>query len=188
MDIYNNILNILGDPIIFFPSSNNDLKENKNAMIKYILYVIIVIGILTQNWKLIILLVVVLIVLEIYMNQMININKEKIHKPEICRKSTIDNPMGNVLLGDNNLDEKLCKNQKIDNNLNYNVYYNENDIFKTNNYLRPFITMPSQTHPNDIGQFKKYLYNFDNPTCKLNNLNCMYNEDIKYHKTDYIGM
>ena len=190
MDIYNNILDIFRDPILFFPSSKNDLKNNKNAMIKYIIYVIIVVGILTQNWKLIIFLIVILIALEIYMNQMINIDVKQNLKPNMCRKSTIDNPMGNVLLGDKNLDEKLCrnlKNQNIDDNLNYNIYYNEADTFKMKNNKRPFITMPSQTQPNDIGEFKKYLFNFDNPICKLDNLDCMYNNDVRYHKTDFIG-
>jgi len=41
--------------------------------------------------------------------------------------------------------------------------------------------MPSQTVPNDIQNNKK-LYQVSNDTCKINSKNCMYNEDIRYHK------
>ncbi len=140
---------------------------------------------MTQYWKLIIVLIITFIILNILMKMMndIKIQRELKAIPK-CRKSTIDNPMGNVLLGDKNLDEKLCPNQNINDNLTYNIYYNEEDLFKTKNNTRPFITMPSQTYPNDMEQFKKFLYNFDNPTCKLNSKNCMFNEDIRYHKSE----
>ena len=45
--------------------------------------------------------------------------------------------------------------------------------------------MPSQTYPNDIDNFKKFLYYFDNPTCKFDGMDCMFNEDLRYHKTDF---
>lgn len=52
--------------------------------------------------------------------------------------------------------------------------------------MRPFITMPSQTHPNNINNFTSYLYNFDAPTCKTNGMNCMFNEDLRYHKNTFL--
>jgi hypothetical protein len=100
---------------------------------------------------------------------------------EICRKSTIDNPMGNVLLYDD-YNSKLCSKEDIDTNLNYNYYYDSTDLFLKKNNTRSYITMPSQTHPNDIDKFKKYLYNFNNPSCKYNSIDCIINNDIKYYK------
>ena len=100
---------------------------------------------------------------------------------EICRKSTIDNPMGNVLLYDD-YNNKLCSKEDIDTNLNYNYYYNSTDLFLKKNNTRSYITMPSQTHPNDIDKFKKYLYNFNNPSCKYNSIDCIINNNIKYYK------
>ena len=97
-----------------------------------------------------------------------------------CRKSTIDNPMGNVLY--DNYDYKLCLNEDIDKNLKYNYYYNSSDLFLKKNNTRPYITMPSQTYPNDINKLKDYLYNFNNLTCKYNSIDCMINNNIKYHK------
>jgi hypothetical protein len=194
---YNKITSDLGyvysDPTTFIPLLNNGIEENKNALIKYFTYVGIIIGILTQSWKLIIFFLVCLILTQIIGSKMSSIKqirkKEYQNKYAQCRKSTINNPMGNVLLStpDADLDNKICRFQdkEIDTNLKYNVYYDSNDLFLKKNNIRPFITMPSQTHPNDINQFKKYLYFFDNPTCKTDSMKCMFNEDLRYHKTDF---
>ena len=194
---YNKITSDLGyvysDPTTFIPLLNNNVEENKNALIKYFTYVGIIIGILTQSWKLIIFFLVCLILTQIIGSKMSSIKqirkKEYQNKYAQCRKSTINNPMGNVLLstpGDD-LDNKLCRFQdkEIDFNLKHNVYYDSKDLFLKKNNIRPFITMPSQSHPNDINLFKKYLYYFDNPTCKSNSMNCMFNEDLRYHKNDF---
>lgn len=109
-----------------------------------------------------------------------------------CRKSTIDNPMGNVLLytdiGD--MDNKLCSDNKnlenIDKNLKYNIYYDSNDLYSKGTNTRSFITMPSQTNPNDIKEYYKYLYYLDNPSCKVDSMNCMYNSDLRYHKNEFL--
>jgi hypothetical protein len=107
-----------------------------------------------------------------------------------CRKSSINNPMGNSLLYTpvDDLNLKLCKLQEkqIDDNVKFNVYNDSSDLFLKKNNIRSFITMPSQTHPNDIDSFKNYLYNFDHQTCKVDQINCMFNEDVRYHKTDFV--
>jgi hypothetical protein len=192
-NIIENIQDIFTDPIIFIPGFDKDIKSNKNAIIKYLIYVIMIITLLTQSWNLIIFLLVCLILIQIIGSKMINIKKNTDiiyqNKYNQCRKSTINNPMGNALLytSTNELNNENCKFQDklMDKNLRYNIYNNSNDLFLKKNNIRPFITMPSQIYPNNIDNFKKNLYYFDNPTCKLNNINCMYNEDLRYHKTDF---
>jgi hypothetical protein len=194
---YNQITSQIGeifsDPASFIPTQNNNIETNKNAIIKYFIYAGIIIGILTQNWKLIIFFLACMIITQLVGSKMIYVKeyrkKEFDKKYNQCRKSTIDNPMGNVLLYTPNdeLDQKVCKFQdkQIEKNLRFNVYNDSSDLFLKKNNVRPFITMPSQTYPNDIDKFKKYLYYFDNPTCKTDTMNCMFNEDLRYHKNDF---
>ena len=194
---YNQITSEIGeifkDPTLFVPIINNDIKSNKNAIIKYLIYAGIIVGFLTQSWNLIIFFLVCLILTQLIGSKMIsiknNIKKNYEEKYTQCRKSTINNPMGNALLYTpvNELDQKVCKFQdkQMDQNLRYNIYNDSSDLFLKKNNVRPFITMPSQTYPNDIDKFKKFLYYFDNPSCKFDKMGCMYNEDLRYHKTDF---
>jgi len=178
----------------FYPSSKYSFEENKNSIMRYLLYLSIILSVLTKKYKLVIFFMVCLLFVQIIGSNIISTKKkddEIVEKKEnICRKSTINNPMGNSLLytPENELDQKLCRFQEkeIDKNLKYNVYYDSKDLFLKKNNIRPFITMPSQTHPNDIDRYKRYIYYFDNPTCKFDAMNCMFNEDIRYHKTNYL--
>lgn len=167
----------------FFPNKYNNIIENRNAIIKYCIYVIIIIIILTKNWKLSIFFL--LLGITIYIISNIIIKNRQIENLD-CKKTTLDNPMGNLTLYDN-INKSLCNNQdnKIKSNLRYNIYYDSKDIFHRKNNTRSFITMPSQINPNDIDQFRNYLYYFDNPTCKYDSMNCMFNENLKYHKNYY---
>jgi len=133
-----------------------------------------------------------MITIEIIGSKIINNNSSDLDlKNKIinrCRKSTINNPMGNPLLytKQDDLDISLCKtdDNDINSNLRYNVYNDEKDLFlKKKNNMREFITVPSQTHPNNLNAYKDYLYYFDNPTCKTDNINCMFYNDIRYHKS-----
>ena len=107
---------------------------------------------------------------------------------QYCRKSDINNPMGNVLLytHEDKLEYDICPNENIDSNLRFNIYNNSKDLFLRKNNIRPFITMPSIHHPNNIDNFKNNLYNFNDESCKLTGTNCMFNENIKYHKNYFI--
>jgi len=103
-----------------------------------------------------------------------------------CRKSSINNPMQNALLymSEDELDNEICNesNILIDENLRFNIYTNSNDLYMKENNIRPFITMPSTTFPNKIDNFKNNLYNFENKTCKIDSINCMHIDDVRYHK------
>ena len=174
----------------FVPNIHLNDIDNKNAMIKFCIYLNIIILLVTQKWKIVIIISIIMITIEIIGNILININRSNLDtKDKIinrCRKSTINNPMGNPLLytKQEDLDISFCKDDNnVSSNLRYNVYNDEKDLFlKKKNNMREFITMPSQTHPNNFNAYKDYIYYFDNPTCKTDNINCMYYEDIRYHK------
>lgn len=135
-----------------------------------------------------ILFVIVSIIYYILSSEL-NTYKKSIIPVVRCKKSTIDNPMGNVLLYTDieDMDNKLCSNDKnVDKNLKYNIYYYSRDLYSKGTNTRSFITMPSHTNPNDIKEYYKYLYYLDNPSCKVNSMNCMYNSDIRYHKNEFL--
>lgn len=175
----------------FVPNIHLNDNNNKNAMIKFCIYLIIIILLVTQKWKIVIIISIIMMTIEIIGNKLIKTNSsDKDTKDKItnkCRKSTINNPLGNPLLytRQEDLSISLCKDDiNIDSNLRYNVYNDEKDLFlKKKNNMREFITMPSQTHPNNIDAFTDYIYYFDNPTCKTDSINCMMYEDIRYHKS-----
>jgi len=181
------------DMMIFFPSRNLDWKQNKNSIIRFCVYLMIVIGFLTKNWNLVITLLVIAIIIEVSGSALIEkkiiFDAQKNYKP--CRKSTVENPMANVLLYTDidKMNQDVChlQHDKIDKNLRYNVYYDSKDLFLKKQNLRSFITMPSDTHPNNFDQFKKYIYHLDNPTCKTDATNCMFNEDLRYHKSYFMA-
>jgi lipopolysaccharide export LptBFGC system permease protein LptF len=193
--LQNYISNYIGDPLLFFPSNKFNVETNSKAICKYLLYSALAISILTGNWKIVVVLIVALIILQIFTHTTIDAHnfledKKNAYKNK-CRASTLDNPMGNLLIYNDpdDYENKLCEHQekKIDDNLKYNIYYDSKDLFQKKNNTRPFITMPSQTHPNNIDAFKKYLYDFNAPTCKLDSYNCMYNNDIRYHKNSFLS-
>ena len=197
-DLYNSLRNfkyILEDPHIFFPSSKYDINTNKYAIIRFGIYSSICIGLLTNNWKIIIMIVVLIIILSLLQTEMHNIKHEEkqlknLTIPPNCKKSTLNNPMGNMLLYSDidDANKNMCPNQNnlIESNLKYNVYYDSKDLFHKKNNTRPFITMPSQTHPNNIDQYKNFLYYYNNPTCKSDGVDCMFNEDLRYHKNYFL--
>ena len=179
------LINIFNNPLIFFPTSTQNFEQNKNAIIKFIIYSSIIILLFTGNISIFIICVIIAILIAITCNKIITAKQsfdiKNYDNNNKCRKSTIENPMGNILLYTpaDKMNEKLCDNQekKIEDNLTYNIYYDSHDLFNKKNNTRSFITMPSQTHPNDIDKFKKYVYFFGNPTCKSDGLDCMFNED-----------
>ena len=192
--INTNIIQLFNNPTIFYPSSLFDVETNISSVIKFGLYASLIIILLTNNFKLAILIIIFIILLTIYSRKSVvtynNISNANFLENNKCRKSTIDNPTANALLytEQDELNYKMCANQDddIDKNIKHNFYFDSHDLWFTRNNMRPFITMPSQTHPNDIDKFTSYLYNFKAPTCKTDALNCVFNDDVRYHKTNFI--
>lgn len=110
----------------------------------------------------------------IYIKEYIkNDKKEQIKVFNSCRRSSINNPMMNVVLLDENPEIEACpvenknddniKNntqyeskKKIDYNLNYNLLQDETDI-NVSTKLRNFITLGNTKYTNDINKFLNFL-------------------------------
>ena len=153
---------------------------------KYVIILIIILLIILKRLNIIILGIIIYITWLYIFNTK---NKyDKIVEKMYCRKSDIHNPMGNVLLytNENELDYNICPNQNTEKNLRFNIYNDRSDLHLIKNNVRPFITMPSLYYPNDIDNVKHNLYYFNKSSCKLNGVNCTYNEDVKYHKSYFL--
>ena len=156
-----------------------------------ILILTILILIILRSWNILI-SGIILILFIYYIKYILSNTKHKNNKlmeKMFCRKSDINNPMGNVLIytKEDELEYNICPNENIEHNLRFNIYNNRKDLFLRKNNIRQFITMPSTYYPNDIDNVKNNLYYFNKSSCKLNGTNCMYGEDIRYHKNYFLN-
>jgi hypothetical protein len=159
----------------------------------YIKYLVLIglILIILKRWNIILFVTITMIFIYVLSQILLDTKKkyDKTIEKMLCRKSDINNPMGNVLLytEKDKLEYNLCKDQDIETKLRFNIYNDSKDLFLRKNNIRPFITMPSISHPNDIDNVKNTLYNYNSSSCKLDNTNCMYNENLKYHKNYFLS-
>jgi len=101
-----------------------------------------------------------------------------------CRRSTINNPMSNLLVLDKNSNMEACEDDKeeiIKNNLYWNFYENENDL-SSKTRLRNFITMPITSIVNKREKFLDFLYDGNMSKCKYDGIECEKYRDIRYTK------
>ena len=182
----------------FFPIRNYNLDYNMYIIFRFLFYSFILILILSNNKfiKIILFIILIIIFICLYLIESKNVNdiiyEEKINNfiKEKCRKSTINNPMSNILntmetddLNLNNCDDKINNKKLIDNNLSYNIYSNSTDLFDRKTNKNNFITI-NTSYPNDTKKFKEFLYNFNDNNCKNDGLICRTYDDIRYHKNN----
>ena len=102
---------------------------------------------------------------------------KEVYDDDDCKLPEIDNPFGNVLLGDigNPKFKKACSS--YDNNMvkrdikktfEDNLYMDVNDVFAKHNSQRQFYTMPVTDVCNEQTEFAKWCY-LTPPTCKEGN-------------------
>jgi hypothetical protein len=101
------------------------------------------------------------------------------------------NPFMNVLFNewtDNPNRAPACEyngiNEDIEQNFNFNLYRDVDDLFNKNNSQRQFYTTPITTIPNDQGSFAKWLYEVPS-TCKENSENCLLMEDLRANRATF---
>lgn len=108
----------------------------------------------------------------------------KINKHLHCRRSTINNPMANLLPLDENPNIQACLDEpqeKINNNLYWEFYEDEDDpTSKTR--LRNFITMPITSIINNRKDFVDFAYGDNMSKCKYDGVRCERLRDIRYSK------
>ena len=115
------------------------------------------------------------------------LNEKDYHNNE-CRLSTIDNPLGNILItmSPKELSIPACDSnintpKRINDNIITGLYLDSSDIFKKSiNDIH--IQNVSTTYPTNTDDFKKYLYDLNTNNCKINGKNCIGWTDIRYYK------
>jgi hypothetical protein len=180
------------DPKILFIKFSDiyprDTNNNFNAICRYFLVAFIIFLLFSKyQWVYISFIgFIITTIIGIFYTQ--NENKEnkieKIKKHLKCRRTTINNPMGNVLFLDENPELEACSDDehtKIKNNIHWEYYEDEIDL-NTKTKLRNFIKMPVTSLLNKRENFTNFLYDQSILTCKYDGIRCEKYRDIRYNK------
>jgi hypothetical protein len=136
----------------FYPTSTMTLKEKIMSIIRLFMYLTII-GIMIFRKIGILFFVIMIIMIIIYYS--IEEKKEK------CYRSSKDNPAMNITYIDSLRNpERLpaCKDESIIDNITYNLYENESDIYMTRNQERIFYTQAVTTNITDQERFLDFVY------------------------------
>ena len=174
--------------MIFFPSTGMSFAEQLNAILRFSIYLSLIIMLVKKDTA--ILFAPILCAIITYLLYSVEETKktndsrilEGMHLREekqtrnVCQKPTPDNPFMNVLMSDykdNPTRASACKLQGRAKNeakryFDRNLYRDVDDIFQKNASDRQWYTNPSTTIPNDASGFAQWLYGTP-PTCKEGN-------------------
>jgi len=146
----------------FWPTYDQSVTDRVNATSRFIIYVSLVILLIQKDPRILVLAAVTLGVLYVfYKSGSIIPGFGDDNKPR-CTGSTLDNPMGNVLLSEYTTDPNrpaACVNQAdVKRNLDDTFVRDAADIYGSRNgAARAFYTMPNTTIPNDQESFLNFL-------------------------------
>ena len=187
---YDNIYSLFENLDSFFPTYDMDLIQKLNAIMRFAIYVGIILTLLTNNY----LYLYIPVGIGIFTIFIQKGNTQKLeqffsnsptpiaYSPDIdapCTLPTPDNPFMNFNnITDDRERPPACKtyNNKtlqnnVDNNFEHNLYRDVSDLYNKNNSQREFYTMPSTSAVSDQTSFAKWLYN-TGPTCKEDATKC----------------
>lgn len=174
----------------FLPSADMKLDEQLNCVMRFTMYFVISLLLLTQNINYLYMLIFVAFITvlihkadnsdtvqEKELFDKLNITRDN-HKKHAYKPSD-DNPFMNVMPGDytkfpnrppaGTWTDKNVR-QKVNAKFEEGLTRSNNDIYKKNASDRQYYTMPSTTIPNNQETFAKWLYHNPNQTYKESNL------------------
>jgi hypothetical protein len=148
----------------FIPNKNATLNENLNSIVRFIIYLSLLLVLSTKNYNYIILIVLAFIVTYIINNEKYNKIIEN-YDSSVLVEPSANNPTANILQTDyQNTDRKLSNllndktiQNKIKKSLDHRLYRDESDIFDNLHSQRTFYTMPVTTIPNKQKDFANFL-------------------------------
>jgi hypothetical protein len=176
----------------FIPSKSMSLEEKLNSIVRFGLYLSILLMVLKENYLYMYIFVFSLIITYIIyvfkddtkekfnnqekktLSDIEEINEIELTDDESCREPTKNNPFMNPLLPDNYKNiKKSCSytdpiKEKIDNYFYDNLFDDTSKLYGKRNSQRNFYSMPSTTIPNDQDGFAKWCYRVPK-TCKEGN-------------------
>ena len=191
----------------FFPTPNMTYHEKINSIIRFTLYLVIILILFKNNYRVLYILVIVLL-LTYGMSLIENVENEKekesFKKQNLavskstkkeCVKPTTENPFMNVLLTDykegskrNNKEACDIDNKNVVKNMkdkyDERLFRSVDDIYMNISGDRQFYTMPVTDIVNDQTGFAKWLYD-RGPTCKQGNIEQCFNNvnEVRLHTT-----
>lgn len=174
----------------FLPTKEMHIKEKLNSLVRLSIYIGVVLALYYNNIKPIsIPLFAMFILTFIVKNSKALENQEKERQEafaNMTQKPTKNNPFMNVLISDytENPDRPPAdySNPSIQENFEYNLYKDTDDLFNKNNSQRMFYSNPSTTIPNNQTDLANWLYN-TGPSCKEKGIFCYKNiHETPMHK------
>jgi len=175
---------------IVLPTGNMTLEEKLNAIVRFSIYLSILLALFKSDSRFIsiaIVVCVITIVIHKYYKQQkketekfLEEKKLDVIGGELCSRSTVDNPFMNpsiIDITDNPTHPPACSwdndrvKETIENNFNAKLFRDSGDLFDRMASQRQFYTMPSTTIPNDQTGFANWVYKGPK-TCKEDNLEC----------------
>ena len=183
---YNDLPNFItnNNYFIIIPLGQMSFEDKINSLMRFCIYLGVLLAIIRANTKYLMLPIVAGIVSVI--TYKFETNKKEIIETEleqksldvvdnkVCTRVTVDNPFMNPSIADLTFNPDkpgACDitnskiRDKIDDKFNTRVFKDVNDIYNKQNSQRQFYTVASTTIPNDQGGFASWLYN-RGPTCK----------------------
>ena len=168
----------------FFPTSDMSYVEQINSIVRFTIYLTLILVLFKNNYKVFYILVIVLLISfamysvetkkretrkEAYTKK--NLARSK-SNGSACRKPTSNNPFmnRNILTDDPNYDYPACNieneaiKEDVSSKFNQKLYRSVGDIFENNASDRQFYTMPSTGIVNDQKGFAEWLYK--RPSCR----------------------
>ncbi len=179
----------------FFPASDMEYTEKLNSILRFSIYIAIVLFVYNRNINVIFIPIVTgLITLYLYRyfrDENTGKSLEELEKiEEKCIAPTKNNPFMNVLMSDYteqperpeacNIKKEEIK-ESAEENFNHNLYRDVSDVWNKTHSQRQFYTMPNTQIPNKQKEFAEWLYKTDK-TCKEDPKQCIRFEDIRTNR------
>ena len=136
-----------------------------------------------HNWSYICFVLIIMITIVGYKYDDYKIEQDVIEKEieyKSCRRSTIDNPMSNLMPYDSQEELEACDEDSeiIKKNL-FDEFYEDQNNLNSKTKLRSFITMPVTSILGKREEFLKYTYD-SGITCKYDGIACEKHRDVRY--------
>lgn len=178
----------------FFPTSDMNYTEQINSIVRFAVYLTLILVLFKNNYKIFYILVAVLLVSyamfivdskkkEETRDYYTKYNLAKSKKTnKVCKKPSVDNPFMNRNLlteYDEETDKEACdiQNESVKedvlNKFNEKLYRSTDDIFMNHASDRQFYTVPNTDLVPDQTSFAEWLYK--RPSCKAGDSQACYN-------------